>query len=244
MPASIEKNDIDISKLFTWGLGFPIQDDKGQELFKVYMRLVGDAELNRARVFALRKSAELRKKLKTEDSDERLAFIPDIDLIEQDEIIQSLILFNTKYLTSDALKEVKITMKKEPSSDATLEEQEEYQKWIDSYPQERENKIKEYVNARVVEVEKELKAKDKEVLFKDLERSLIDQLCENEMLLRYRDMCTYLGSFKDVEYKEHFFKDFSEFDNLPKEIKSQFNESYMSLEIGGEDLKKLLEAMQ
>jgi len=244
MPASIEKNDVDISKLFNWGLGFPIQDDDGKELFKVYIRLVGDAELNRARVFALRKSAELRRQLKKEDSDERLAFIPFYELVEKEELVQSLLLFNTKFLTSEALREVKVTMKKEPDSDATLEEQEEYQAWVDNYPKEREAKIREYVQERVGNIEKELMEKDKETLYKDFERAVTDQLCENEMMLKYRDMCAYLGSYKDKEYKELFFKDFGEFENLPKNIKDQFLESYLSLEIGGEDLKKLLEAMQ
>lgn len=244
MPSTVEKNDVDISKLFNWGLSFPIQDNNGKDLFKVYIRLVGDAELNRARVFALRKSAEFRKKLKTEDSDERLAFIADYDLIEKEELIQSLLLFNTKFLTSDAYKEVNITVKKEPSSDATLEEQEEYQQWVDNYPKEREEKIRAYVTEKLVKIQEELESKDKETLYKEFEKSLVNQLCENEMILKYRDMCAYLGTFKDSEYKEKFFKDFEEFENLPKEIKDQILEFYMALEIGGEDLKKLLGAMQ
>lgn len=56
-----ERNDVDIFRLFHWGKEVTIFDKYGNELTNVYMRLVGDAELNLARVFAIRRSAELRK---------------------------------------------------------------------------------------------------------------------------------------------------------------------------------------
>ena len=64
----IEKNDVDISKLFNWGKAFEIVGEDGV-VDVVYMRVLGDADINKARVFALRESAKLRRALRNPDSD-------------------------------------------------------------------------------------------------------------------------------------------------------------------------------
>ncbi len=62
---SIDRNDVNISILFNWGKEFILYDENRKELFKVYLRIIGDSDLNKAKVYALRKSAEMRKKLKS-----------------------------------------------------------------------------------------------------------------------------------------------------------------------------------
>jgi hypothetical protein len=118
---NIEKGDVDLSKLFHWGKQFEITDRFGKKVMDVYLRLVGDAELNRARIFAIRKSSELRKKLKEENSEERLVFIPDLDENKQD-LIDRISVLKIKEFTQAASKEVSIPLPKEPKSDAPLEE--------------------------------------------------------------------------------------------------------------------------
>ena len=83
----IEKNDVSLAKLFNWGDKFSITDKYGNFITDVYIRLVGDAELNQARVKAIRASREMREKLKTEGTDERMVFMPDFDLMEDKEIV-------------------------------------------------------------------------------------------------------------------------------------------------------------
>ena len=51
---SPERNEIDIKPLFHWFGEQEIVDTQGNT-FRVFIRLVGDAEINRSRVFALRK---------------------------------------------------------------------------------------------------------------------------------------------------------------------------------------------
>lgn len=238
---SIEKNDISIDKLFQWGDKFIVYDRFGKESITAYLRLVGDAEVNRARVFALRKSSELRKKLKDLDSDERLAYIPEIEALEKEILVEVLILFKTKELTMEAIKEVVITLPKEPDSDSTLEDQEKYQEFVDEYPSKREKLIREYIDKRVEKDRVALNEKNIEELYQSYEKQLINQVCEDEMVRRYREMCVYFGSYKDENYTEPLFKSFEEFDNLPTNVKDQFIEFYLSLELGGEDLKKLLD---
>ena len=241
---SIDKNDVDISKLFRWGNEFKIYDNMNNELLNVYIRLVGDAELNRARVFALRKSAELRKKLKDEESDEYYAYIPQKEYIDKEVLVENILLYMTREVTLNSFSEIKPQLPVEPGSDASLEKQEQYQREIDEFPKKREALIRENVIKVLDRQREELKNRDLNSLYNDFIRLLINQLCEDEMLNRFKEMSAYLGTYKDSEYKERLFKSFDDFENLPQEVKSQFLENYSLLEISGEDLKKLQEVTQ
>lgn len=241
---SVDKNDVDISKLFRWGNEFKIYDNMNNELLSVYIRLVGDAELNRARVFALRKSAELRKKLKDEESDEYYAYIPQKEYIDKEVLIENILLYMTREITLNSFSEIKPQLPVEPGSDASLEKQEQYQKEVDEFPKKREALIRENVVKVLDRQREELKNRDLDSLYNDFIRLLINQLCEDEMLNRFKEMSAYLGTYKDSEYKERLFKSFDDFENLPQEVKSQFLENYSLLEISGEDLKKLQEVTQ
>ena len=135
----IEKNDVDISKLFHYGDEFVVTG-QGTDTSTVFMRLVGDAEINRARIFAIRKSAELRKRLRTPDSDERIAFIPSLEDITKEELIQILVKYALSDFAREAIKEVAMIYPKEPSSDEPLEKHEQYQEIVDNFEKERNAK--------------------------------------------------------------------------------------------------------
>jgi hypothetical protein len=91
MSISPEKNNVEIEKLFKWSSDFKINDKYGNFIVDVFMRLVGDAEINKARVFAIRKSAELRKLLRDDESDERIAFISTVYEMDEKEELADLI---------------------------------------------------------------------------------------------------------------------------------------------------------
>ncbi len=241
---SLEKNDINLEKLFQWSDKFTILDRFGKEKLKVYIRLAGDSEMNRARVYGLRKSAELRKKLKEENSDERMALIPDKDIVEKSMIVESLVLYKTRDLTLEAINTLKINIPKEPGTDASLEEQEEYQKEIDEFPAKREKEIRNAIESKVEKIRKDLNVLGMDELFKQYEFELVNQICETEMVQRFREMCVFLCTFTDAKLRKRLTEDLEIFNNLPKDVKDQLIECYMSLELGGEDLKKLQEAMQ
>jgi len=237
MSQSIERNDVDLSKLFSWGKSFKILDQDNQEQLEVFVRLVGDEDLNKARVYGLRKSAELRKKLKTEDSDERLAFLPDKDFLDKDVLVEQIVYFRIKELASRALNEVQFNISKEPASTASLEEQENYQKLIDNFPEKRELQIRESIEKEVSKERDKLNTFEFEYLFKEYEKNLINQICENEMLTRFREMCTYYGTYSDSRFKNRLFKSLEDFTNLTTEVKNQLISFYTSLELTGEELK-------
>lgn len=234
----LEVNDVDISNLFHWKKKASIVLETQSEPMEVYMRLVGDAEINRARIFALRRSAELRKKLKDEDSDEYFAFLYDSEDFEEEQLISFLILEESRDLYTRIIKDIDFKKPKELPSDASLEDQEKYQEEIDSYPQRLHEHVSEKVKKEVQNLEDNYRNKSRADLYKLYKKSAINSLCEAEMYSMFKAMCTFFGTFKDEEMKERLFSSFEEFENVPTKVKHQLLSEYDSLEITIDKLKK------
>jgi len=241
---TVEKNDVDISKLFMWGKKFEITDMQDTVITTVYMRLLGDADLNRTRVYALRKSQELRKKLRDVNSEERLLYVMDKDETSKDQLISYIISFSMRDINNRAYKEVKIPRPKQPKSDAKLEKMEKYQQEIDDYPKKVGEAIGKFLNAEVTKLKKALDAESDASLYGMYVSLLIDEYCEQEAYRAYKDYELFLGCYKDEEYAERAWNTFEDYDNMPPEIKDQFKAAYQTLDVPTDDLKKLREATQ
>jgi hypothetical protein len=202
------------------------------------MRLVGDAELNQARVFALRESRKFRQKLMDPESDEALAFLPDLSLMNKEALIQTLISARMNDFIREANRTVEIVLPVEPHSEASLERQEEYQEEVDNFDTNYDQQIGEELNKIIERNQKMYESWSEEDLKKECIRQSINQLCEFRMLERFRAMCTYFGTYKDPNFKERLFSSFEEFDNLPSEIKEQFFAEYNKLDLSDAELKK------
>lgn len=233
----IEKNDVDISRLFVWSKEVVLSGLKGKDI-KVYVRLLGDADVNRSRVASLRRSAEFRRALKDPNSDEHLAFIPDSDEIGSEGFVESVIIYNMRDLTKRAMKGAVIPSPKDPGSDATTEQLEKFQKEVDEYPKVRESEIRKKLESLIEEYRKELSEKSEEELYKLFSMAIIAELCEQELLQRFKEYCVFFGTFSDKKLTKRFFNDFSEVEDLPKEIKNILIDAYSSLEVESEILKK------
>ena len=236
--ASAEKNDVSLDKLWKYGNKITILDRKGTTA-TLFMRLVGDAELNRARVFALRKSAELRNKLRDVTSDEYIAYVPEAGSIERGVLQNTALTLCIQGFTREALRDLPpIPLPAEVKADATLEEQEEHQKEVDAYPQRRSDSIRDFVARRVDEETKALDKLTDQELANHYKKLIINDLCEQEMLKRYQEMCIYFGTYKDKNYSERLFTSFELFDNIPSDVKDQLSDAYTNLDISAEELKK------
>lgn len=233
----VEHNDVDIRPLFAWSKEFEIVD--GERKTPVFMRLLGDADMNRARVSALRRSAELRRKLKDFDSDERLAYIRDIDEVDMIALVAVITVFSMRDLTDKAIPKLKIKSPKPPRSDAKTEAHEKFQTEIDSYPNRRRSELKKLLEKEVEDLNKELSSQSKEDVYKKYVSCMVDELCERELTTAFKEWCSYLGSFSDETLTNKIFVSFDEFNNLPSALKDNFISEYSSLELYGEDLKKL-----
>jgi hypothetical protein len=237
MSITPEVNDVDISKLFEWRTEITVTASDGEEI-KAFMRLVGDAELNRARVSGMRASAELRKKLKDKNSDERLAFIPILDTTEKENVIELLLILYMSMYREEVEKTIETPFPKEPASDAELEEKEKYQAEVDEYPVKRLEIIKKEINKRVNRERKLFLKKPLNELMDEYEKLVIDQMCQAEMNNTFIEYSIYFGTFKDEDFKNRLFNSYDEFKNLPTYAKEQFIDRYINLQLGITDLKK------
>jgi len=242
----VEKNDVDISKLFGWGRVFEIVDptENTEEIVLVYMKLLGDADLGRARVHALRKSAELRRKLKDENSDERVAWVRSIDEVEVGDLVNLITIFSGREISQNARAKVKLPTPKPPKSNAKLSVMEKFQKEVDEYPEKKTKLIAEAIEKEVNELKKKLEAKSKEELYREYVKQLTDEFCEREAMEAFENMQVFLGCYTDDTYKTKFFSEFNDFDNLEPTIKQQFKDAYRSIDIEMSELKKLRRATQ
>jgi len=239
----VEKNDVSLAPLFHWNKRFELAD-LNEATLEVFVRLVGDAELNKARVFALRKSSELRRDLKNESSDVRLAFISESEGLTRGQLQQLVLTLSIRDVTQDALRQVRLPYPKEPDSEASLEAQEKHQELVDNYPKEKEIKLREFITNSMTKIKETLDSTSDEELYNIYERAIIGELCEQEMLRSFGDMCAFFGCYKDENFSERYFADVEEFQNLSSVIKEQFLSAYKSLELSSEDLKKLPGATQ
>ena len=243
----VEKQDVDISKLFGWGRVFEVINPTTNEVeVSVYMKLLGDADLGRARVYALRKSSELRRKLKDTNSDEYLAWVRDINEVESADLINLISVFAMRGIAKVVRETTKLPIPKQPKSTAKLEKMEDFQKQIDSYPERRTKAIQDAIEKELDKLRKTLEAKSKEELYRQYVKELVDEFCEREAIDAFEDFQTYLGCYKDDTYKAdaRFFASFEDFDNLEPTIKAQFKDAYRSLDIELSELKKLRRATQ
>jgi hypothetical protein len=237
MSITPEVNDIDISKLFCWKKKVEI-NGVSEKPITVYMRLIGDADLNRARVASLRASAELRKKFKDENSDEYLAYIPEMDNIEKENITELIIMLNMSEYRGAVENKVKVPFPKEPSANASLESKEKYQEKVDNYPTVKFNKIKEELQKFVDKERIALNKKNKEELMNLYKNLLVNQLCESKMNTAFIGYSIYFGTYLDDELTQRFFNSYESFENLPGYAKEQFIEEYINIQLGMSDLKK------
>lgn len=237
MSVIVEHNDVDIAPLFSWSKKFEVISNG--DVTPVFMRVLGDADMGKARVSALRKSAELRKKLKDTNSDERIAFIKDIDDLTSDLLVDLITIFSIRDLTDRATTKLKIKPPKAPKSDAKTVLHERYQEEVDSYPDRRQLELRDLLNKEVTSFKKILQKEDKDFLYNKYVSVMVDELCEQELLNSFKSWCSYLGSYKNEQLTEKLFSSYEEFSNLSSDLKLQFINEYSSLELYGDDLKKL-----
>lgn len=239
----VEKNDVNISRLLTWSKKFTVVNEDGDSLFDLFMRIVGDADINRARVKALRASAEIRRKLNDPESDEAVAFIPDFDIFPVEKLIELIVVFSMRTITSESMKLVRIKPPKKLKDTATTEEQEKYQEEVDYYPSKYKIELQKIMEKKIKKLRESLTDKPKDFLYSQYKTLLIDELCEQELIRVFKDYVTFAGSFKDEELSIPFFSSFEEFQNIDPFLKAQFISTYSELEISMDDLKKLRGAM-
>lgn len=234
---SIDEFDVDISKLWKWKKEILINDENGEILFKGYLRIPGDADVNRARVASLRESAKLRAMLKDKDNFDRYAYILPVELIEENLLDYVLGLSLREYL-SNIDKEIDLPIPAKPDEDAPTEEHEKYQIKVDNWAKERLAKINELAEKERNKLEQKLSKLSLEELYKIYEEKAINLFCDSLVAEVFTDYCIFYGLYKDGQFKKRFFENFEDFDNLPTWVKDRLRLEYSNLSLNYEELKK------
>ncbi len=226
-------------QLFQWRAPVEIIAPGGDVVDTLYQRLVGDADLNKARTTALRFSREMRVKLRDKDSDEYLAYVDTFADYTKDEIITLLLFNELQEIRENIEKDFIFPEPKEPDSETTTEELEEYQEQDDTYEERRNQALIDKVEAALMERKDQLFEEEIEKLRQALILSQVNNLCETELRNKFIQMCVYLGTFIDEEYKQHAFGTFDEFLDSPDILKEQLITAYNKLEVASVNLKGL-----
>ncbi len=242
---SAEKNDVDISALFKWGKPVTLEDKMTKQSITVYLRLVGDAELGRAKTYGYRQAARLRKSLRTPDTDERDAFLAELtDYDDVDLLVQTVILLELPAMYRDSSKEAFLKEPQEPPDGEDQEAWEIYQENVDTYEDRHMKAVEEMVNKATEKRKKELKKLPEEEVYKLYEGGIINRLCEEDLNKAYYDQCVYFGTYSDEKHTKKVFKNFEAYENVATEVKTALHNAYKDLEIGVDFLKKSPEATE
>lgn len=227
-----------IEELFRWNGTVEIKDTEGNVVETLYQRVVGDADIQRARLEALKASKLMRKALKDPTSDEAIIHLPLEDDFTKEELI-TLILFNKYYsFQNKAEKKVEEKKVKEPKSDASLEEQENYIDNIEKAKQDYKDKVDETVRQQSEAFEAELREKSDKELYDLWIKENIELICRGEMIKVFDEYATYFGTFSDEDFKNRRFETVEDFKDLAPRIKNQLMTNYKNLELGLIDVKK------
>lgn len=233
----IEKNDVDLNALFNYTTELELQLPNGERL-TLYQRVIGDEDNGKAQVHALRESGKLRENLTNKRWPDRVAYVPKIDKYKKEEILDVILSMMLRDLTLQAVNEVEIKQRKEPDEDSTLEEREEYQKYVDEYPKLYEAEVTKIIEKKKAEHRKRLNGYKREELLNMYEGTLVNAHVQQEHDRAYLEISTYLGTFLDAEFKKPAFKSLDKFNSLPTRVKEKILGSYKSLEISSVQLKK------
>jgi hypothetical protein len=236
--STIEKRDVDLNALFNYTTTLELLLPEGRGTVTLHQRVIGDENNGKAQVHALRKSSEFREKIRNRRWKDRKAYIPNISDLKKDEIVETLVAMMLKDLTLEAINEVHLPTKPEPDEDASLEEQEEYQKYVDLYPELYNMEVTKLVADKRDAKIKEVSKINKDELLKLYETVLIDMHSQAVFEKAYSEMSAYFGTYSDEDFIKRPYKSFEDFLKTPTRVKAEIIKSYKQLELSSVTLKK------
>jgi hypothetical protein len=236
---SIKRNTrrVDLQGLFRWKKELQVKNDKDEVAATVYQRVVNDADFEKARLAAIRRSRQTRLALRDTNSDEYAALMESLIRYSNDQKINIIMAEKFPDMYEHARNNVELKLPKHPGSGASLEELEEYENSLDEYNEKAATELQKAVN-KLAEKEKERLSKFSDDELSSLcAKSLENQICQNMLSVHFDEQLAYLGTYSDSEYKERMFNTFSEFDELAAQVKEQLIRGYKQLTVSSEELK-------
>ena len=239
----IEKNEVDISKLFDYKTVVTFNFGKGEPL-EIHLKLIGDADMNRARVIALRETSKLRENLEDPEWEDRRAYFPDLRGRPKEHIIEAMLLLRMREIGTQITLNVQshppFPYPTEPKAFSPIKEKERFQKEVDSFPMKIKEHISKRISNRVAELREQYSKLSEEEVIKLYERNLIEETCESFFRNRLEELLVFFSIYLDDEYKNRVFleEDLESFDNLPTQVKAKLIDAYRTIDLPGDELKK------
>jgi hypothetical protein len=217
--------------------GKPILDDKGNPTV-VWIRRLGDFDMQEAHKSARIKSSDIRRILRNPESDEYKAdVLPLIEASEQEcrDVIKVARSANLQAEAYSVVVRPDIPTMEEVASDPdapTLEEQEKLDAKKASVQKDFEDKIKEYVLTKVAEIDAKLESMSLEELRTMAQFEVSNIMPMASLIGRLNDEKVWRATYVDEKCKERGFSNLQEFVEADAVIREQLINAYMALESG------------
>ena len=225
-----------LSDLFRWSKKLEIKEGD-RVLDTVYLRLVGDADFQDAKNVALKASKSLRIRLKNPETEDYQASFSDIDTLSREELAMGIVYGEITDYRDEAIVKNPDKMPPDPLDNPTLEEQEEYEETLEKMRTDRITALAKYIEKRTDERKAELLEEEDDRLRELYHYSIINLKCNEEFTNAFRSYQIYRGTYKDAKFKELAFDSFEDFTSCSPQLKEILLQSYIGLELSGDDLK-------
>jgi len=210
---------------------------------KVWVRILGDYDLNLAyrhsRVASSAKRALLRDPDSSDYKDEVLGVL-ELPYEDQIDLIKTARSSNFIAEAQSIVERPDLPELEEVAVDpdaARLEDLEKLDSVEEKESKEYKEKVQNYIDTKLLELSKELESLSKEEVLKIAQYEVSNIIPFSVFVDELNAYKAVFGTFQDKPCKIREFEDIQDFKNLPKAIKDQILFAINQLEITGEDLK-------
>ncbi len=215
----------------------------GKQLATVWVRVIGDADLQDAYRAGRIASSRKRKSLKDSTTEEYQDELGPIDTAEAVELIN--LICTSRQREFESLADVEIERPDQPELDTvavdadapTLEEQEKFDALLLKVETDYQQAKKDYVQNRLTALRAEFEQTDIEMLRDMAKVETTNLLSLTSFLTEVQDQKTFRSVYSDKLCKQREFESIEEFRDTKAEIRDILYQAYADLEINGDDVK-------
>jgi hypothetical protein len=239
-----------LTNLLKWHKQIIIKDEKGLIIrdqnnnpIQMYMRVIGDKDLEDAMLKARFASAQLRKELANLESEQYLANVAVFSEATKEQCIEMIVQGRAANWAGEAFSVVKMPDLPEIKEIAidpdapTLEELEKLDNAIFEVNTKYQKELALYVESREKGLRTELKDLPLEELQERAKNEVIIVMAVSTYLDTLADEKIWRSVYQDEEFTIPEFNGIEEFQNLHSFLKDQLRQEYSSLEQGLDEIK-------
>lgn len=236
--------DIEIGDLLRYKTKVELKNNSEKVLKTVWIRLLGDYDLQLCYKLSRLASAKKRATLRDHKSEDFQAEIESVSLTTSIEECINLIknarsstFVGEAYAVVDRGELPKMDEVTDEPDGPTLEDQEILDKKTAEVEQEYQGKIEAYLKDRLDALDSELRAKPESEVYELVEFELSNVLAMQEFQVELTAQKIFRATYRDEKCTVRAYKTIEEFKNGAAFIKSQLVEAYNDLDLSGDEIK-------